>query len=306
MPRLTLIKAARILVKEHNFSRARLHEAIPYLNAFHGKQFVLKIGGSVLNDLSLLPYLIEDVVFLEKVGIKVILVHGGARQLTEAMKSVGLTAVLKNGLRVTSPEVLELASACFNKISLAIKSEIEKNGYKGIIFGRASGLVKSKQIDPALELGFVGIPQTVEVSFLTGLAADVIPIVSSVTAGMNQAVSGFNVNADDVAGIIASNIVAEKLILMTDVEGVLDEKGQLLSSLTVSQVEALIEKGVIHGGMIPKVQTCLEALRSGTQKCHIIKGSMHSFIDEILTDAGVGTEFVKDELGMKAVNTIGS
>lgn len=295
MTQLTLIKTARELVKKHNFSGPRLHEAIPYINAFSGKKFVLKIGGSVLNDLSLLPYLIEDVLFLKKVGISVVLVHGGSRQLNEAMKSKNLTVESKNGLRVTSAEVLELAAEVFAQISLAIKNKIEKSGYKGIIFGRESGLVKSKQVDESLGLGFVGVPQTIEVSLLNGLADNVIPIVSSVTAGIKPGDIGFNVNADDVAGIIASKIKAEKLILMTDVEGVLDENGQLLSSLTVSQVEELIAKKVIHGGMIPKVQTCLDALRDGAQKCHIIKGSAHSFMDEILTDAGVGTEFIKDE-----------
>lgn len=304
MPQLTLIKTARELVKKHNFSGPRLHEAIPYINAFYGKRFVLKIGGSVLNDLSLLPYLIEDVVFLKKVGIDVILVHGGSRQLNEAMKSRNLPIESKNGLRVTSPDVLELAAEVFTEISLAIKNKIEKNGYKCIILGRESGLVKSKQVDSSLGLGFVGVPQTVEVSFLNSLADDVIPIVSSVTAGSNLGDIGFNVNADDVAGIIASKIAAEKLILMTDVEGVLDENGQLLSSLTVSQVEELIAKKVIHGGMIPKVQTCLDALRGGAQKCHIIKGSVHSFMDEILTDSGVGTEFIKDKLVRKTVNKV--
>lgn len=295
MPHLTLIKTARELVRKHDFSGPRLHEAIPYINAFSGKRFVLKIGGSVLNDLSLLPYLVEDVVFLKRVGIDVVLVHGGSRQLNEAMKNKNLTVESKNGLRVTSAEVLELAAEVFAEISVEIKNEIEKRGYKCVMFGRESGLVKSKQIDASFGLGFVGIPQSVEVSFLNGLADDVIPIVSSVTAGIKPGDIGFNVNADDVAGVIASRIQAEKLILMTDVEGVLDENGQLLSSLTVSQVEDLIAKKVIHGGMIPKVQTCLDALLNGAQKCHIIKGSAHSFMDEILTDAGVGTEFVNDK-----------
>jgi len=301
MLKLMLIKTARELAKKHNFSSPKLHEAIPYMNAFFGNRFVLKIGGSVLNDLSLLPYLIEDVVFLKKVGIDVVLVHGGSRQLNEEMKEINLIVESKDGLRVTSPDVLELAAKVFADISIEIKNEIEKSGYKCIIFDRESGLIKSKQIDVSLGLGFVGIPETVEGSFLSCIADDVIPIVSSVTAGTQFGDIGFNVNADDVAGIIASNIKAEKLILMTDVEGVLDENGQLLSSLTVSQVEELIAKQVIHGGMIPKVQTCLKALRGGAQKCHIIKGSVHSFIDEILTDAGVGTEFVMD----KSVRKVG-
>ena len=302
MSQLKLIETARELAKKHHFIGPRLDEAIPYINVFNGKCFVLKIGGSVLNDLSLLPYLIEDIVFLKKVGIDVILVHGGSRQLNEAMEKRNIINKSKNGLRVTSSEVLELAAEVFAEISLTIKDEIENKGYKCAIFGRTSGLVKSEQIDSSFGLGLVGVPKAVEVSFLNNLADDVIPIVSSVTAGINPGDKGFNVNADDVAGIIAAKIEAEKLILMTDVEGVLDENGQLLSSLSVNQVEELIKRKVIHGGMIPKVQTCLVALRSGVQKCHIIKGSAHSFMYEILTDSGVGTEFVKDVLVKKTVN----
>jgi len=293
---LVSIKKARELAKRHDFSGPRLREAIPYINVFFGKRFVLKIGGSVLDDLSLLPFLIEDVVFLKKVGVDIVLVHGGSRQLNEEMRKRNLKVEKIEGLRVTSAEVLNLAAAVFNAISLKIKDEIQRRGYKCVIFGRESGLVKSKQMDPTSGLGFVGDPQTVDVSLLTSLASNVIPVVSAVTAGTQAGDIGFNVNADDVAGIIAAEIGAEKIILMTDVEGVLDENGNLLSSLTVSQTEELIQKKVIRDGMIPKVRTCLNTLKRGAKKCHIIKGSSHSFIDEILTDKGVGTEFVNDEI----------
>ncbi|MGD0661627.1 MAG: acetylglutamate kinase [Syntrophorhabdales bacterium] len=293
---LVSIKKARELAKRHDFSGPRLREAIPYINVFFGKRFVLKIGGSVLDDLSLLPFLIEDVVFLKKVGVDIVLVHGGSRQLNEEMRKRNLKVEKIEGLRVTSAEVLNLAATVFNDISLKIKDEIQRRHYKCVIFGRESGLVKSKQMDPTSGLGFVGDPQTVNVSLLTSLASDVIPVVSAVTAGTQAGDIGFNVNADDVAGIIAAEIGAEKIILMTDVEGVLDENGNLLSSLTVSQTEELIQKKVIRDGMIPKVRTCLNTLKRGAKKCHIIKGSSHSFIDEILTDKGVGTEFVNDEI----------
>ena len=293
MSKLGSIKTARKLLKKHELSELRA--AINYINAFSGKRFVLKIGGSILDDLRLLPSLVEDLIFLKKVGIDVVLVHGGGRHLSRAMKENNLKVNKIRGLRVTSAEVLELAARVFGEVSRKIKAEIERHGYHSIIFGRETGLVKSERIDSP-ELGFVGVPRAVEVSLLDNLADKVIPIVSSVTAGNKPGDPGFNVNADDVAGILASSIGAEKLILMTDVEGVLDENGSLLSTLTVSQVEALIEKKIIHGGMIPKVETCLKALKGGVQKCHIVKGSSHSFIDEILTDEGVGTEFVKDDL----------
>jgi len=293
MPELTLLKTARELAKKHDFSGPRLREAIPYINTFTGKRFVLKIGGSVLNDLTLLPYLIEDIAFMKKVGVHIILVHGGSRQLNSAMIKRSLKIESLDGLRVTSPEILQLAAEVFGDISKIIKTEIGKNGYKAVIFDRNSGLVKSKQKNS--KLGLVGIPQTVDTSLLESLSDDVIPVVSSVTAGIACGDIGFNVNADAVAGIIAAKMKTEKLILMTDVDGVLDKDGNLLSSLTMSQVEDLIERGIINGGMIPKVNTCLEALKAGAHKCHIIRGGNHSFIDEILTNRGVGTEFVKDE-----------
>ncbi len=300
MSKLLLLKEARELLKKHDLSGPRLREAIPYINAFSGKRFVLKIGGSVLNDLRLLPSLVDDVVFLKKVGVSVVLVHGGSRQLNDAMKKRNLPIESKKGLRVTSAEVLELAAEVFREISLQIKAEVEKRGYGCVILRRESGLVKAKQMDVSLGLGFVGTAQIVEVSFLNGLADKIVPVVSAVTAGTNPGDIGFNVNADDVAGIIASAIRAEKLILMTDVDGVLDANGNLLPSLTVNQAETLIKNKVIQGGMIPKVLTCLQTLKNGAKKCHIIRGSEHSFIDEILTDAGVGTEFVRDDLASES------
>jgi len=236
---------------------------------------------------------VKDVVFMKKVGIKVVLVHGGSRQLNQEMLNQKLLVEHVDGLRVTSEEVLNLAADVFYGISLKIKEEIEKSGYKCAVFDRNSGLVRSKLKDP--KLGFVGEPQHVDTNKLDVLSEDVIPVISAITSGMNPGDIGYNVNADDVAGAIAGAIKAEKLILMTDVDGVMDHDGQLVSSLTVSEVYDLIKKGIIHGGMIPKVSTCLNALEKGTGKCHIIRGGVDSFINEILTDKGVGTEFVADD-----------
>ncbi len=290
MPKVTQLKTARQLAEKHNLSGPCLREAMPYLNAFADKRMVLKIGGSVLNDLKLLPHLIDDVVFMKKVGIDVVLVHGGSRHMNRAMQARGLTPEYIDGLRVTSKEVLGIAADCFFKISLMIKTEIEKRGLRSVIFDGHSGLVRATIKDK--KLGYVGVPEYVDVDKLNSLAKNTIPVVSAITSGMNPDDPGFNVNADSVAGIIASSIRAEKLILMTDVDGVLDDHDHLIPSLTVSEVEQLIEIETIKGGMIPKVATCLSALRGGTRKCHIIRGSVNSFIDEILTDQGVGTEFI--------------
>jgi len=290
---ILLLDTARKLAEQHNFDGPSLREAIPYLEAFSGNNFVLKIGGSVLNDQSstLIPKLVNDIVFLKRLDINVILVHGGSRQLDDAMAKRKIDVKKVNGLRVTDEEVLELANEVFLEISKEIQLEIDSRGYKGVIFDRTTGLVASKQKQP--ELGYVGEPVSVNSALLESLSNKSIPIVSSVTAGIESHDIGFNVNADEVASAIAKEIKADKLILMTDVDGVLDKDGKLLSTLAIDEVEALISEGVISGGMLPKVNACLEPLKVGVKKSHIINGdSADSFINEILTNSGVGTEFI--------------
>ena len=289
--KLVLLETARKLAELHDFDGAALREAIPYLDAFRGKKFVLKIGGSVLQDERLIPQLVSDVVFLKRLDIDVVLVHGGARQLDRHMQARGLAPNKMDGLRVTSPEVLELANEVFLEISSSIRDAVAHRGYRGVIFDRTSGLVCARQKQDGL--GYVGEPVSVDTSLLEQLPAEAIPIVTAITSGEEPGDPGYNVNADEVASAIAGAIKAEKLILMTDEEGVKDGRGNLLPTLTGEQAETLIESGVIHGGMIPKVQACLEPLQYGVKKSHIIRGDADSFINEILTDAGVGTEFIK-------------
>ena len=290
--KLVLLETARKLAEQHDFDGASLREAIPYLDAFQGKKFVLKIGGSVLQDERLIPQLISDVVFLKRLDINVILVHGGARQLDRHMQALGMEPSKLDGLRVTSRKVLDLANEVFLDISHKIRDAVAHRGYRGVIFDRDSGLVRSRQKN--VELGYVGEPARVDSSLLEQLPAEVVPIVTAITSGLEAGEPGYNVNADEVASAIAREIKAEKLILMTDEDGVKDSRGVLLPTLTREQAEAYINTGVIHGGMIPKVRACLEPLQYGVKKSHIIKGETDSFINEILTDAGVGTEFVRE------------
>ena len=293
--KIILLETARKLADQHNFDGASLREAIPYLQAFQGKRFVLKIGGSVLQDTALAPQLVSDVVFLKRLDIEVVLVHGGARQLDRRMRVAGLEPKKLHGLRVTSREALELADEVFLEISRQLEAAIAALGYNGVIFDRATGLVRARR--KRAGLGYVGEPVRVDVTQLDELPGDAIPIVTAITAGMTARHPGYNVNADEVASAIAAAICAEKLILMTDEDGVRDGAGDLLPTLTQAQAASLIETGVIHGGMIPKVQACLAPLQAGVGKSHIIKGDADSFIYEILTDAGVGTEFVRAEQG---------
>ena len=290
--KLVLLETARKLAEQHDFDGASLREAIPYLDAFQGKKFVLKIGGSVLQDERLIPQLVSDVVFLKRLDINVILVHGGARQLDRHMHSLGMEPSKLDGLRVTSRKVLDLANEVFLDISYKIRDAVAHRGYPGIIFDRSSGLVCSRQKHE--QLGYVGEPVRVNTALLEQLPAEAVPIVTAITSGEEPGEPGYNVNADEVASAIAREIKAEKLILMTDEDGVKDSRGDLLPTLTREQAEALIESGIIYGGMIPKVQACLEPLQYGVKKSHIIKGETDSFINEILTDAGVGTEFIRE------------
>lgn len=288
--KIILLETARKLAEQHDFSGPSLREAIPYLEAFQGKKFVLKIGGSVLEDEQLVPQLVSDVVFLKRLDINVVIVHGGARQLDRRMRALGMETSKVNGLRATTKEALEVANEVFLEISNKIKNAVDAKGCQGVIFDRSTGLVCSRQKQVAL--GLVGAPAYVKTTLLEELPRAAVPIVTAITASMEPGGPGFNVNADEVASAIAKATKAEKLILMTDEEGVKDRNGRLLSTLTQKQAEALIAGGVIHGGMIPKVQACLEPLDFGVGKSHIIKGEADSFINEILTDAGVGTEFV--------------
>ena len=289
--KLVLLETARKLAEQHDFDGNALRQAIPYLEAFQGKKFVLKIGGSILQDERLIPALVSDVAFLKRLDINVILVHGGARQLDRRMQALGLQPSKQNGLRVTSREVLELANEVFLEISRMVRDAVAHRGYQGVIFDRTSGLVRSRQ--KQAELGYVGEPVRVDAASLAQQPAAAVPIVTAITSGLEDGEPGYNVNADEVASAIAGAIRAEKLILMTDEDGVQDADGVLLPTLTEQQAEALIKTGVIHGGMIPKVQACLQPLQHGVSKSHIIRGDADSFINEILTDTGVGTQFVK-------------
>ena len=225
--KLILLETARKLAEQHDFDGQALREAIPYLQAFQGRKFVLKIGGSVLQDELLIPSLVSDVAFLKRLDINVILVHGGARQLDRRMQARGLQPSKRHGLRVTSAEALELANEVFLEISRVIVDAVAQRGYEGVIFDRASGLVRSRQKNP--ELGYVGEPVSVDASRFEQLPATAIPIVTAITSGLQADEPGYNVNADEVASAIAREIRAGKLILMTDEDGVKDEQWQVVA-----------------------------------------------------------------------------
>jgi len=253
---------------------------------------VVKVGGSILDNEHFQLGFLEDIIFMKTIGMNIYLVHGGSRQLNEFMKSEGIKVKTFNGQRYTDEKTLKLAIKCFNKINNELVKKIKK--LKGLAFGlkgnQSQLVIVKKQINP--DLGFVGETVKIDTDILSALKKEVIPVITSM--GIDEQGQVYNINADNVAGNLAVVLKAEKLILMTDVEGIKDANNKLISTLDYDEVKDLINKNVIKEGMIQKVLACLNAINGGVSKSHIIDGSKeHSFINEVLTDKGVGTEIIK-------------
>ena len=274
-----------------------LIEAIPYIHAFRRKIFVIKYGGSILDDPKIRHNVLQDIVFLSYVGIRVIIVHGGGPHISARMKEQGLKNEFVDGIRVTDKETLGIVGEELEKLNLQIVEEIRSlkgdvtglKGQENIIF-----VIKKKATK---DLGFVGTITSVNKEHLEShLAQGQITVVSPM--GVTTQKQPHNVNADEVASAIANSMKAEKLVLLTDVPGVmrnLKDISTLMSTLTLIQVDELIKGGVIIGGMIPKVSSCVEALKGGgVNKTHIVDARMpHALLLEFFTDQGVGTQIIK-------------
>jgi acetylglutamate kinase len=290
MAKVVLMNAAKALAREHGFDTLQLREAIPYMREFQDKTMVVKVGGSVLEDANSQLTFLEDVVFMATIGIRVILVHGGSRQLSAAMKKMGLEPVVRDGERYTDAVTLELAKAEFNKLNSQLVNSIRKLGGLAVGFPASEGTfvrARRKGQDP---LNFVGVVTGVDDSSLNSLKEGSIPVITCIGRSDTDF---FNINADEVAAELAVAVKAEKLILLTDVDGVKDANGNLFSTLTRDEVERLLADGIIRGGMVPKVSVCLDALKHGVHKTHIVNGEVEgSLLCEVLSDAGAGTEIV--------------
>jgi len=291
MPQLILLEAARKIFKLHGFSGSMLEEAIPYVRDFRGKLIVLKIGGSIIEDSAVEREFIDDVAFMMEIGIKLVLVHGGGKHLTAELQKRGIQSTFVHGLRVTTEETIETAEYVFKGINHRLAGELKSEKVKAHAYDRNDKLIHAKRIND--ELGFVGAPIGIDTDKIKDLLTQGnIPIVPALGFEDEQIL---NINADTVAGFIAQELKAEKLILMTDVDGICNDKGELISTIDEAGVEQLIGEGTIRGGMIPKVQTCLQALREGIGKAHIINGSGRTFVNEVLTDKGVGTQIIHNK-----------
>ncbi len=285
-----------------------LVEALPYILRFHGKKVLVKFGGSAMLTETGLENFAQDVVVLQKTGMLPIIVHGGGPEISRAMERAGKQALKVNGLRVTDSETLEIAEMVLvGKINPGLVSKIQKYGGKAVgISGKADGMLLSTRLEPVMtrgsdgrqtevDLGHVGQvskvnPRLVDLLCLNGF----IPVLSPI--GVDADGNSLNLNADTAAARLASALGAEKLVLMTDVPGVLREPGNpasVLSRLLASEIGPMIEDGIITGGMIPKLQASRDALAAGVGSVHILDGKLdHSLLLEVFTDEGIGTMII--------------
>ncbi|SDZ98752.1 N-acetylglutamate kinase [Lachnospiraceae bacterium NK3A20] len=273
-----------------------LIEALPYIQKFNHKVIVVKYGGSAMVDPALQKNVIKDVTLLKLVGFKPIIVHGGGREISKWVAKSGKEAKFVSGLRVTDEETMEIAEMVLGRISKNLVTMVESLGVKAIgISGKDGGLLKvQKRYSGGADIGFVGEITEVAPKILTDLMdQDYLPIVAPI--GLDEAFQTYNINADEAACAIAKAVGADKLVYLTDVEGLykdFEDKSTFLSRISVSEAEKLISDGVIGGGMLPKLSNCTDAVRGGVKSVHILDGrKLHSILLEIFTDKGNGTMF---------------
>ncbi len=280
-----------------------LLEALPYLQKFRRKTFVIKLGGSTMEDPTIVSDILRDAVFLENAGIRIVIVHGGGKAITSAMKKAGLKSEFVEGLRVTDKETIRIVERVLVKeINSGLVKIINKMGGhavgfsaadNGVLHARKDFIIKEENGKKSkIDIGYIGrITEIYTQPIYRLLNVERIPVIAPIGLGNDGFV--YNINADTAACEIAGKLKAEKLIFVTDVNGILDGS-ELISSLNIPDVENLIRKKVITGGMIPKTKSMIKALRKGVNKTHIINGNIpHSLLLEIYTDKGIGTELVK-------------
>ena len=271
---------------------AVLIEALPYIRRFANKLIVIKYGGHAMTEESLRESFSVDVVLLKYIGLRPVVVHGGGPQIGNMLSRVGKESHFVDGLRVTDDETMEIVEMVLGgKVNQDIVSLIQRGGGRALgLTGKDGGMLRVKRkLVNGKDVGRVGQIVGVDPSAIASATdAGFIPVVAPL--GIDDNGITYNVNADDAAGAIAGALNAEKLMMLTDVTGVLDAKGELIPKLTPDEARARIEEGVIKGGMIPKVECCLEALNHGVERTHIVDGrTLHAVLLEMFTDVGVGT-----------------
>ena len=277
-----------------------LIEALPYIQRFNRKIIVVKYGGSAMVDEELKKQVIQDVTLLKLVGFKPIIVHGGGKEISRWVGKVGMEPVFVNGLRKTDEETMEIAEMVLNKVNKSLVKLVQELGVNAIgISGKDGGLLKvQKKLSNGEDIGFVGEITEVNPKIIYDLLEkDFLPIVCPI--GMDDEYNTYNINADDAACAIARAVSAEKLAFLTDIEGVYkdpNDSNSLISELTVSEAKELITEGFIGGGMLPKLNNCIDAIENGVSRVHILDGRIaHCLLLEIFTNKGIGTAILDDK-----------
>lgn len=277
-----------------------LIEALPYIQKFNRKVIVVKYGGSAMSNEALQKNVIKDVTLLKLVGFKPIIVHGGGKEISRWVEKVGKEAEFINGLRVTDEETMELAEMVLGKVNKSLVNMVQEIGVNAIgISGKDGGLLQvEKKYSDGQDIGYVGEINKVNPKIINDLLEkDFLPIISPV--GFDEAFRTYNINADDAACAIARAVGADKLVFLTDIEGLykdIEDKESFISRITVTDADGLISGGFIGGGMLPKLNNCTSAIRSGVNRVHILDGRIpHCLLLEIFTKEGIGTAIIRDE-----------
>jgi len=276
-----------------------LAEALPYIQRFHGKTIVIKYGGNAMTEENLKQGFARDVVLLKLVGMNPVIVHGGGPQIDEMLKRVGKKGEFVQGMRVTDAETMDVVEMVLGGlVNKDIVNLISRHGGRAVgLTGKDGAFIRAKKMlvqdkekaGEWLDIGQVGEIESIDPALIALLdTRDFIPVIAPIGVGRDG--ESYNINADLVAGKLAEILKAEKLILLTNTPGVLDKDGNLLTGLTAKKVDALFADGTISGGMMPKIASALDAVKSGVKSCHIIDGRVeHALLLEVLTDEGVGT-----------------
>jgi acetylglutamate kinase len=280
-----------------------LAQALPYIRSFHGKTFVIKCGGNAMTSPELKAAFGRDLTLLRLVGMSPIVVHGGGAQISDRLDKMGIKSVFHRGMRVTDNETMKVVKMVLGELNQEIVGLINQHGGKAVgLSGQDGHLIHVRKMllppetgeRPAVDLGLVGEIERIDPGVLDLLrSGDFIPVVSPIGVGAKG--EAYNINADVVAGRLAETLRAEKLILMTNIPGIIDTQGRLITGFTASEMERLLSEGAIQGGMLPKLSSALEAVKSGVRTAHIIDGRIpNALLLEVLTSEGVGTAIWSD------------
>lgn len=278
-----------------------LIEALPYIQKFNGKKVVVKYGGSAMLDEELKYNVIKDVALLKLIGMKPIIVHGGGKEISKWVEKIGKEPEFINGLRVTDAETMEIAEMVLFKVNKGLVQMMQKLGLNAVgISGKDAGLLTvTKKMPGGKDIGYVGEVKAVNSKVLdTLIENDFIPVIAPI--GSSEEFESYNINADDAACAVAKAISAEKLVFLTDIEGVFidpTDRNTLISEMDVQEAKAFIEKGVVGGGMLPKLTNCIDAIENGVSRVHVLDGRVkHCLLLEFFTEKGIGTAILKEPL----------